>query len=60
MAGLQVVVVKCDEQGNIDLKDLKAKAAEHKNNLCCIMVTYPSTHGKRKKERERKRKRRRN
>jgi glycine dehydrogenase len=45
IAGLQVVVVKCDENGNVDLADLKAKAEEHKKNLSCIMVTYPSTHG---------------
>jgi glycine dehydrogenase len=45
IAGLQVVVVKCDEQGNVDLTDLKAKAEEHKKNLCCVMITYPSTHG---------------
>jgi glycine cleavage system protein P-like pyridoxal-binding family len=46
IAGLQVVVVKCDENGNVDLADLKVKAEEHKKNLSCIMVTYPSTHGK--------------
>ncbi len=45
MAGMKVVVTKCDEQGNIDVVDLKAKAAEHKNDLSCLMVTYPSTHG---------------
>jgi glycine dehydrogenase len=45
MAGFDVVVVNCDEKGNIDIADLKAKAAEHKNNLGCFMVTYPSTHG---------------
>ncbi len=45
MAGLKVVVVKCDEKGNIDLEDLKTKAEEHKANLSCLMVTYPSTHG---------------
>jgi len=45
MAGMKVVVVKCDEQGNIDISDLEAKAAEHKDNLAAIMVTYPSTHG---------------
>lgn len=45
MAGMKVVVVKCDEQGNIDVADLKAKAEEHKNELSCLMVTYPSTHG---------------
>ncbi len=45
MAGMKVVVVSCDEHGNIDLADLKAKAAEHKDNLAALMVTYPSTHG---------------
>jgi glycine dehydrogenase len=45
MAGMQIVVVKCDESGNIDIKDLKQKAEAHKNNLSCLMVTYPSTHG---------------
>ena len=45
MAGSKVVVVKCDEKGNIDLNDLKAKAEQHKENLSALMVTYPSTHG---------------
>lgn len=45
MAGLKVVVVQCDVQGNIDFNDLKNKALLHKENLCCLMVTYPSTHG---------------
>jgi len=45
MAGLKVVVTKCDEQGNIDIADLKEKAALHANELCGLMVTYPSTHG---------------
>jgi len=45
MAGLKVVPVKCDTAGNIDLADLKARAAEHAENLCALMVTYPSTHG---------------
>lgn len=45
MAGMQVVVVKCDENGNIDVDDLRKKAEEHKENLAAIMVTYPSTHG---------------
>ena len=45
MAGLHVVVVKTDSSGNIDVADLKAKAAEHKANLSALMVTYPSTHG---------------
>jgi glycine dehydrogenase len=45
MAGMKVVVVKCDEKGNIDMDDLLAKTDEHKANLSCLMVTYPSTHG---------------
>ena len=45
MAGMQVVVVACDKNGNIDLADLRAKAEQHAANLSCIMVTYPSTHG---------------
>ncbi len=45
MAGTRVVVVKCDENGNIDIDDLKKKAEAHKDNLAAIMVTYPSTHG---------------
>jgi glycine dehydrogenase len=45
MAGMQVVVTACDEDGNIDLDDLRAKATEHKDNLAALMVTYPSTHG---------------
>lgn len=45
MAGMDVVVVKCDDQGNIDLDDLKAKAEKHSNELAGLMVTYPSTHG---------------
>ena len=45
MAGMKVVVVKCDDQGNIDMADLAARAAEHAANLSCLMVTYPSTHG---------------
>jgi len=45
MAGMEVVVVACDEQGNIDIEDLRSKAAEMADNLSCIMVTYPSTHG---------------
>lgn len=45
MAGLKVVVVECDDNGNINVTDLKAKAEEHKENLSCLMVTYPSTHG---------------
>ena len=45
MAGFKVVVVNCDEDGNIDLNDLKHKADENKENLGALMVTYPSTHG---------------
>ncbi|WP_114777410.1 aminomethyl-transferring glycine dehydrogenase [Botryobacter ruber] len=45
MAGMKVVIVKCDEKGNIDVADLRAKAEQHKDNLSCLMVTYPSTHG---------------
>lgn len=45
MAGMKVVVVKCDEKGNIDVADLAAKIEAHKENLSCLMVTYPSTHG---------------
>ena len=45
LAGMQVVVTACDKQGNVDLEDLKTKAAEVAENLSCIMITYPSTHG---------------
>jgi glycine dehydrogenase len=45
MAGYRVVVVRCDETGNIDVADLKARAEEHKDRLAALMVTYPSTHG---------------
>ncbi|MFV0338918.1 MAG: aminomethyl-transferring glycine dehydrogenase [Chthoniobacterales bacterium] len=45
MAGFKVVIVRCDEAGNIDMGDLHAKIAEHKEQLAAIMVTYPSTHG---------------
>lgn len=45
MAGMKVVIVKCDEEGNIDVDDLRTKAAEHSENLAALMVTYPSTHG---------------
>jgi glycine dehydrogenase len=45
MAGMQVVVVQCDELGNVDIADLKAKAEKHANDLAAIMITYPSTHG---------------
>ena len=45
MVGLKVVVTQCDEQGNVDLADLKAKCEQHADRLACIMITYPSTHG---------------
>jgi glycine dehydrogenase len=45
MAGMKVVVVACDDQGNVDLRDLRAKAEAHRDDLAAIMVTYPSTHG---------------
>lgn len=45
LVGMKVVGVKCDENGNIDLEDLKAKASQYKDELSCLMVTYPSTHG---------------
>ena len=45
MAGMKVVVVECDEQGNVSVEDLKAKIAEHASKLSALMVTYPSTHG---------------
>lgn len=45
MAGMKVVVVNCDDHGNIDVNDLRTKAEQHKENLAALMVTYPSTHG---------------
>ncbi|MEM9984122.1 MAG: glycine dehydrogenase (aminomethyl-transferring), partial [Bacteroidota bacterium] len=45
MAGMQVLVVKCDDMGNIDLADLESKAEAHRDTLSCMMITYPSTHG---------------
>ena len=45
MCGMKVVVVACDDQGNVDIDDLKQKAEQHSENLSAIMVTYPSTHG---------------
>ncbi|MCB9099311.1 MAG: aminomethyl-transferring glycine dehydrogenase [Anaerolineales bacterium] len=45
MAGMDVVVVQCDSDGNIDVDDLRAKADQHRDNLAALMVTYPSTHG---------------
>jgi glycine dehydrogenase len=45
MAGMKVVVVACDTNGNVDLADLKAKAEQHREHLAALMITYPSTHG---------------
>ena len=45
MAGMKIVIVACDQNGNIDVEDLKKKAEEHASELCGLMVTYPSTHG---------------
>jgi glycine dehydrogenase len=45
MAGMKVVVTACDANGNVDVADLRAKAAQHKDKLAALMVTYPSTHG---------------
>ena len=45
MAGMRVVVVACDAQGNVDVTDLRAKAADHAERLSALMITYPSTHG---------------
>jgi len=45
LAGMTIVIVKCDDKGNIDVADLKAKAEQYKETLSCLMVTYPSTHG---------------
>ena len=45
MAGLKVVVVSCDSEGNVDVEDLRAKAERHKSQLAALMITYPSTHG---------------
>ncbi|NUM31761.1 MAG: aminomethyl-transferring glycine dehydrogenase [Bacteroidetes bacterium] len=45
MAGMEIVIIKCDEYGNIDINDLRQKAEEHSQTLSCLMVTYPSTHG---------------
>ena len=45
MAGMKIVIVGCDANGNIDVEDLKKKAEEHASELCGLMVTYPSTHG---------------
>jgi glycine dehydrogenase len=45
MAGMKIVVVKCDDKGNIDINDLREKVSQYKDTLSCLMVTYPSTHG---------------
>jgi len=45
MAGMQVVVTKCDENGNVDMADLQAACEKHSEQLACVMITYPSTHG---------------
>jgi len=45
MAGMKIIVVKCDESGNVDLDDLRARAEEHSDRLGALMITYPSTHG---------------
>ena len=45
MAGMKIVTIACDEHGNIDVEDLKAKAEQYSSELCALMVTYPSTHG---------------
>ncbi len=45
MCGLKVIAIKCDNQGDIDIEDLKAKAEKHQHNLSTLMITYPSTHG---------------
>jgi len=45
MAGMKVVVIECDESGNVSVADIKAKIAEHHDNLAALMITYPSTHG---------------
>ena len=45
LAGMKVIVVACDERGDVDLTDLRAKIAEHRENLAALMITYPSTHG---------------
>ncbi len=45
MVGMQVVVTKCDENGNVDMQDLQAQCEKHSAHLACVMITYPSTHG---------------
>jgi glycine dehydrogenase len=45
MAGMHIIVIECDDKGNISVEDLRKKAEEHKSDLACFMITYPSTHG---------------
>ncbi|MFX8918492.1 hypothetical protein ABTN06_19305, partial [Acinetobacter baumannii] len=45
MVGMDVVVVACDARGDVDVEDLRKKAAQHANDLAAVMITYPSTHG---------------
>ena len=45
MCGFKIVIVACDEKGNIDVNDMRTKALQHKDALAGLMVTYPSTHG---------------
>ena len=45
LCNMKIVIVECDEHGNIDVEDLRKKAELHKDNLSCFMITYPSTHG---------------
>ena len=45
MAGMKVVVIQCDKHGNIDIDDLREKCEQYSENLSCLMITYPSTHG---------------
>lgn len=45
LADMKVIVVACDEKGNVDIDDLRTKAEQHKDDLSCLMITYPSTHG---------------
>jgi glycine dehydrogenase len=45
MAGMKVVIIRCDDNGNVDLEDLSDKAAFHRDSLAALMITYPSTHG---------------
>ncbi|WP_432470506.1 aminomethyl-transferring glycine dehydrogenase [Amphritea sp. HPY] len=45
LADMKVVIVGCDDQGNVDMDDMRAKAEQHADNLSCLMITYPSTHG---------------